>query len=93
MRHFELIPITKALSKAPFDCGNSYLNDFLKLYALKNDKLSIGKTFIGLVDEEYVGGYLTVSTAQISTESLPADILKKVTPLSCSSFQGRKIGH
>jgi predicted N-acetyltransferase YhbS len=49
--------------------------------------LSIGKTFIGLVDEEYVDGYLTVSKAQISTESLPADILKKLPRYPVPAFR------
>jgi len=84
---FDLVPITRALSKAPFDCGNTSLNEFLRLYALKNDKLSIGKTFIGLVDEEYVGGYLTISTAKITTEDLPEEVRKKLPRYPVPAFR------
>jgi len=87
MMQFELVPISRALSKAPLDCGNPSLNEFLRLYALKNDKLSIGKTFIGLVDEEYVGGYLTVSTAQITTEDLPEEVRKKLPRYPVPAFR------
>ena len=31
-----------------FDCGNKELNEFFSHYALKNDILGIGKTFVGI---------------------------------------------
>jgi GNAT superfamily N-acetyltransferase len=57
-----------------FDCGNPILNDYLKLYALKNDRLSIGKTFVALDRENNFAGYLTLSAAQLDKASLPEPI-------------------
>lgn len=87
MLQFELVPVTKALSKAPFDCGHPSLNDFLRLYAVKNEKMSIGKTLIGLVDGEYVGAYLTISTAQIMAQELPEEIRKKLPRYPVPAFR------
>ncbi|MBN2661232.1 MAG: GNAT family N-acetyltransferase [Tannerellaceae bacterium] len=84
---FQLVPITKALSKASFDCGNPSLNEFFRLYALKNDKLSIGKTLIGLVDKKHVTGYLTINTAQITTEDLPEEARKKLPRYPVPAFR------
>ena len=74
-----LVPITKSLSKAPFDCGYPELNQFFRRYALKNDRLSIGKTFVAVTEADEPAGYLTVSTAQIAAESL-SDELKATLP-------------
>lgn len=74
-----LVPVTKSLSKAPFDCGYPELNQYLRYYALKNDRLSIGKTFVAVTETNQTAGYLTVSTAQIVAESLP-DELKALLP-------------
>jgi GNAT superfamily N-acetyltransferase len=85
--HFELHPINKALSKASFDCGYPSLNDFLRLYALKNEKLSIGKTYIGLSDNKGVCGYFTISTAQIVAEDLPEDLQRKLPRYPVPAFR------
>ncbi len=69
-----LVPITRSLSKAPFDCGYRELNHYLRHYALKNDQLSIGKTFVATTETGRVAGYLTISTAGIAAESLPDEL-------------------
>ena len=69
-----LATVNKSLTKAPFDCGYPELNQYLSRYALKNDRLSIGKTFVALTDTPEVAGYFTVSSAQIAADSLPEDI-------------------
>ena len=66
-----LVPVSKALQKAPFDCGYPVLNEYLRLYALKNDSLSIGKTFVAVDEDESVVGYMTLASAQLETRSLP----------------------
>jgi GNAT superfamily N-acetyltransferase len=58
----------------PFDCGYPELNQYLRQYALKNDQLSIGKTFIALNEAQEVAGYLTISTAQIAADNLPDSV-------------------
>jgi hypothetical protein len=34
-----LVPVSKTFQKAPFDCGYPVLNEYFRLYALKNDRL------------------------------------------------------
>lgn len=46
-----------------FDCENQALNEFLSKYALKNDQLGIGKTFVALSPQEKIVGYFTLATA------------------------------
>ena len=48
-----------------FDCGVDALNLYLTRFALKNDKLGIGKTFVALSESGKVVGYFTLSTAQV----------------------------
>ena len=53
-----------------FDCGEDALNEYIKRFARKNDRLGIGRTYV-LLNNNRVLGYYTVSMAQIAFESLP----------------------
>jgi GNAT superfamily N-acetyltransferase len=66
-----LVPLSKERPVNGFDCGHTVLNEYLKRYALKNDKLSIGKTYIALDGENSIAGYLTLSSAQLDKADLP----------------------
>ena len=66
-----LVPIRKGLPLKSFDCGNDNLNEYLKLYARKNDTARIGKTFIALDEAGRIAGYITLSNAQIERDKLP----------------------
>lgn len=76
---FNLKPIREysrsALKK--FDCGVEELNEYLSRYALKNDALGMGKTFVASDAEGSVAGYFTLSTAQVAFEEIPALSVKK----------------
>lgn len=63
--------ITSKSSLKQFDCDIPALNEFLSRYALKNDELGIGKTFIALNNDNKILGYFTLATAQISFEDIP----------------------
>lgn len=90
--NLELKPITKSLSKSPFDCGYPVLNQYLRLYALKNDRLSIGKTFIAVdPDSSKIAGYLTVSTAQMTASDLPENIRTKLPRYPVPAFRIGKL--
>lgn len=70
-----LIPI-KNISKhylKSFDCGIEPLNIYLQRYALKNDSLEIGKTFIAINDDSKIIGYFTLCSAQINFDEMPID--------------------
>lgn len=76
---FSLKPIREHSKSAlkNFDCGVEELNIYLTRYALKNDALGIGKTFVATDAEGSVVGYFTLSTAQVAFEEIPALSVKK----------------
>ncbi len=62
----QLISIKKVQSKSSlkkFDCGNDALNTFLSGYALKNDALGLGKTFLAVDEKGTIAGYFTLATS------------------------------
>jgi|GEM_PF-6754042 len=73
-----LVSLTKALSKAAFDCGYPELNQFLRHNALKNGELSIGKTYVAVNEVDQLVGYVPISAAQIAAEALPEDIRSRL---------------
>ncbi len=80
MSDFKLVPvkdIQKSLLK-DFDCGVEVLNEFLSRYALKNDALGIGKTFVALDKNDKVAGYFTLATAQVTFNEIPDDYRAKL---------------
>lgn len=76
---FNLKPIREYPKSAlkRFDCGVTELNEYLSRYALKNDALGMGKTFIASDAEGSVAGYFTLSTAQVAFEEIPALPVRK----------------
>jgi GNAT superfamily N-acetyltransferase len=86
-----LVPVTKPLTKAVFDCGYPELNQYFRQYAYKNDQLSIGKTFVAITEADQVAGYMTISTAQITAESLPEDLRAKLPRYPVPAFRIGKL--
>ena len=76
---FTLKPIREYPKSAlkRFNCGVEELNEYLSRYALKNDALGMGKTFVASDAEGSVVGYFTLSTAQVAFEEIPALPVKK----------------
>lgn len=78
---YRLVSIKEIKSKAvlkKFDCGTEGLNSFLTRYALKNDELGIGRTFIALDDNDQISGYFTLATAQVAYNEIPEDYKGKL---------------
>ncbi len=86
-----LVPVTKSITRTSFDCGYQDLNQYLRHYALKNDQLSISKTFIAITETEHVAGYMTISTAQIAAESLPEELRVKLPRYPVPAFRIGKL--
>jgi Predicted acetyltransferase len=86
-----LVPIAKEHQKAPFDYGYPVLNDYLRLYALKNDRLSIGKTFVAVDGTAGIVGYVTVSSAQVEARSLPQAMRAKLPRYPVPAFRIAKL--
>jgi len=89
--NLSLIPITKTLQKATFDCGYPDLNAYFRHYALKNDELSIGKTFVAIDEAGTVTGYITLSNAQIETSTIPENIVAKLPRYPVPAFRIGKL--
>lgn len=78
---YRLVSIKEIRSKTvlkKFNCGTEVLNSFLVRYALKNDELGIGRTFIALDDDDQISGYLTLATAQVAYKEIPEDYKVKL---------------
>lgn len=86
-----LVPVTTSITKTSFDCGYQDLNHYLRHYALKNDLLSISKTFVAVTETEQVAGYMTISTAQIAAESLPEELRKQLPRYPVPAFRIGKL--
>jgi len=86
-----LVPISKGLQKAPFDCGYPDLNTYYKHYALKNDELLIGKTFVVIDESETVTGFITLSNAQIEATTLPDSIKDTLLRYPIPAFRIAKL--
>lgn len=61
-----------------FDCEVEALNEFLSRYAVKNDELGIGKTFVALDEKSLIAGYFTLATAQVAYQEIPGDFRGKL---------------
>ena len=61
-----------------FDCDISALNEFLSRYAIKNNDLGIGKTFVALDNRNRVVGYFTLATAQVAYQEIPSEYKGKL---------------
>ena len=86
-----LVPVTKTVPKASFDCGYPELNLYLRHYAYKNDLLSIGKTFVAETETQEIVGYLTLSTAQIVVDSLPDELREGLPRYPVPAFRIGKL--
>ncbi|MBQ0008739.1 MAG: GNAT family N-acetyltransferase [Firmicutes bacterium] len=78
---YRLVSIKEIKSKATlkkFDCDTEVLNTFLSRYALKNDELGIGRTFVALDDNNQIAGYFTLATAQVAYNEIPEDYKGKL---------------
>ena len=87
----DLVPISKALQKAPFNCGYPELNESFRLYAAKNDRLSIGKTFVAVGAKEGVVGYVTLASAQVDARKLPQALRSRLPRYPVPAFRIAKL--
>lgn len=89
--NLSLVSISKKLQKAPFDCGYPVLNEYYRLYSVKNDRMSIGKTFVAVDENECVIGYETLASAQVEARSLPEAIQAKLPRYPVPAFRIAKL--
>lgn len=72
-------PLSRRHRREAFDCGNPELNDYLRHTARQHTDKGLSRTEV-LVDDaapDEILGYVTVSLAEIVTDSLPPRYAKK----------------
>jgi len=66
-------PLTSQHDRKNFDCGNDFLNQYIKESARQHAKKNIGRTFVAVQrDSPHILGYYTVCTGNLEPERLPA---------------------
>jgi len=97
---YEIEKLNKKHKKKEFDCGNNFLNEFLKKYALQNqNRYYIGTTYIISDNENNIISYITISVITIKKveleENYPYDELPAILIARLAvdkKYQNNKIG-
>lgn len=57
--------------RSVFSCGHASLDEFLRLYAGRNQKTGVSRTFVAVTPgERIVGGYYSISAGAVAVENL-----------------------
>jgi GNAT superfamily N-acetyltransferase len=64
----ETKPLDKLQDRASFDCGVESLNDYLKKYALQNQKKDAARTYVITTEENSIIGYYTLVFGSVGQE-------------------------
>ena len=70
----ETKPLDKLQVRASFDCGVEPLNDYLKKYALQNQKKDSGRTYVATNEKNQIIGYYTLVFGSVSIEETTPEI-------------------
>lgn len=62
--------LSKEHDKVTFDCGAGPLNDYLKRYALQNQKKHAARTYVALREKRIVG-YYTLAYGSVAHDEVP----------------------
>lgn len=82
-------PLSRSHDRGEFDCGVKELNDFLKKYALQNQKNHLSRTFVATTpgqekctSKDGILGFYTLSIGDMDYNLLPGDIRHPKYPVS-----------
>lgn len=70
----ETKPLDKLQDRISFDCGVEPLNDYLRKYALQNQKKDAARTYVATVEENRIVGYYTLVFGAVSIEETTPEI-------------------
>ena len=70
----ETKPLDKLQVRDSFDCGVEALNDYLKKYALQNQKKDAARTYVITTEENRIVGYYTFVFGSVLFEEATAEI-------------------
>ena len=83
--------LTKDHDRNSFDCGVSALNDYLKKYALQNQKKHAARTYVATRGNRIVG-YYSLAYGSVSLEEAPQTRKVRTPEAPNSSDSPRAIG-
>jgi len=69
--------LAKSHNRKTFSSGVEALDDYLKLYALQNDKKRVALAYVAL-DNKRVAGYYTLSNASVTLSEMPEAMAKRL---------------
>ncbi len=83
------VPITGALARRPFDCGEGELNTYFRRFAFRNHKKRASTTFVAVQpdDERCVLGYYTICPAQIEHDDAPDELKAQFPRYSIAGYK------
>ena len=64
----------KTQDRVSFDCGVEPLNDYLKKYALQNQKKDAARTYVTIIGENQIVGYYTLVYGSVNQEETTAEV-------------------
>jgi len=70
--------LSKEHQRKAFDCGQSDLNDFIKLYALQQQKRGQNKNYVACQQDEQIIGFYSLNVGAVSFEEIPSEIQKRL---------------
>lgn len=98
--------IRKRHQRAPFSCGQTALDEYLRRYARQNDRADFGRTYVALPGGSRameVKGYYALAAGSVAAADVPADHIRGIVSAQIpivllarlavdSSVQGRGLG-
>ena len=87
--HWHEEPIDKQHDRERFDCGNTFLNDFLRNHARKSHEQGGAKTFLAISDDSngLILGFYSLSPASIQYSRTPEIIRRKLARYDVPVFR------
>ena len=71
--------LAKRHNRASFSCGELPLDEYLKKYAIQNERLHVSRHYVAVSPEtNFILGYYSLSASSVEWETLPVDARKKL---------------
>jgi GNAT superfamily N-acetyltransferase len=82
-------PISKALDRQAFDCGDDQMNDFLRRYARQSHEQNASKTFCAVdsATPHRILGFYTIAPSAVAYGEAPAAIAKGLAQHDIPGFK------
>ena len=67
-------PLEKSFDREVFDCGVEALNEYLKKFALQNQKKDAARTYVVTNSDKQILGYYTLVFASVAPADVPGEV-------------------